>query len=450
MIEISLPPKPIYDELYGIDKKYRMEVNSIKTELALNDGFYRSHKNKISYDTYYKTLQRYELIEKVKDKLEKCNRYCKVHLDRLIYKRHPILITLSLCPFFIIINHVLGFIGAASIILFLLPLELYFVFVVTLALVLLCSRFTLLITNKELRNEVLENKFLSYIGPKKEAIFEVLRKRENKRYALKMKEYNTEIDSLEEKFPGIKKAGGDIAVYNRDVFNENVAGFIESLEKIINECNFRYTNQWWKLMNPERFEKEVANWFVNKGFEADTTQYIGDGGVDIVLRKNGQREFVQCKHYLDQKVQVATVRELLGVMTSENVKKGYVVSLYGMTQGAYEFATRNNIVNITLNELSLNVLGNKYSINTKRQFEEVPFYTPGIVRVHVGDCYIHGDIFDNIFSARLGLDKNYNYTDRWYFIISPLRNTNSKTYYTIASCPFNMKQDIQKTKLVIV
>lgn len=215
----------------------------------------------------------------------------------------------------------------------------------------------------------------------------------------------------------------------------------------------RYTNQWWKLMNPEKFEREVANWFVKRGFEADTTQYIGDGGVDIVLRKNGQREFVQCKHYLDQKVQVATVRELLGVMSSENVKKGYIVSLLGMTQGAYEFAIRNNIVNITLDELSTNAVGNKYSTETRQQHIEIPFYASGFVRVHVGECYIHADIFDNILSAKQEFGKKENYIierpDRWFFIISSGKS-NSKVYYTIASCPINMKQDIQNTGLAIV
>ena len=150
-------------------------------------------------------------------------------------------------------------------------------------------------------------------------------------------------------------------------------------------------------------------------------------------------------------MQVSTVRELFGVMASENVRKGYVVSLYGMTQGAYEFAIRNNIDNITLDELSANANGKKYSTETRQQFTETPFYSSGFVRVHVGNCYIHADVFDNIAFAKQELGKK-NYTDcsdRWFFIISSGK-INSKVYYTIASCPINMKQDIQSTGFAIV
>ncbi len=459
MIEISLPPKPIYDELYGIDAKYKNTVDSVKAKLDFDNKFLNAYDKYYSQDNYYHALKKYDAIEIVVEKLNKCKCYCKDHLcGWLLGVFSFALYSVAALVIIWIIIGLLALLGAKSnwlsngFYIAVIPIACYLLYTLGLTLALLFSAITTPVLNLMVSDQNIKKKFLNSHGIEQEALLVVLRKREDGRFALKMKEYNEKIDGLEERFPGIKKASGDIAVYNRDVFNENVDSFIGSLVKIINECNLRYTNQWWTKMNPERFEREVANWFVRRGYEADTTQYIGDGGVDIVLKKYGQREFVQCKHYLDQnKVQVSTVRELFGVMASENVRKGYVVSLYGMTQGAYEFAIRNNIDNITLDELSANANGKKYSTETRQQFTETPFYSSGFVRVHVSNCYIHADVFDNIAFAKQELGKK-NYTDcsdRWFFIISSGK-INSKVYYTIASCPINMKQDIQSTGFAIV
>lgn len=63
-----------------------------------------------------------------------------------------------------------------------------------------------------------------------------------------------------------------------------------------------------------------------------------DGGVDLVLSKNGERILVQCKNWKSSKVGVSTVRELFGVMTAEGASGGVVVCSGQYTNDALEFA----------------------------------------------------------------------------------------------------------------
>jgi restriction system protein len=100
-----------------------------------------------------------------------------------------------------------------------------------------------------------------------------------------------------------------------------------------------------------RFESLVSEAFRRKGYMAlDNIEDGPDGGVDIVLRKDEQVVFVQCKHWKTKKVGVNIVRELLGAMTARNVNEGIVVTSGGFTQEAMDFAKSNSIQLIDENE----------------------------------------------------------------------------------------------------
>jgi restriction system protein len=78
-------------------------------------------------------------------------------------------------------------------------------------------------------------------------------------------------------------------------------------------------------------------------FAVTVTGKTGDGGVDLELFDSspitGGRIVVQCKRYQpDNTVGVATVRELFGVVGSENAMKGVLVTTSTFTSGAREFA----------------------------------------------------------------------------------------------------------------
>ncbi|MEJ5030313.1 restriction endonuclease [Comamonas sp. MYb69] len=68
-----------------------------------------------------------------------------------------------------------------------------------------------------------------------------------------------------------------------------------------------------------------------------------DGGVDLVLLKGSEKFLVQCKQWKAQRVGVATVRELYGVMAARGATGGFVVTSGRFSSDAQEFARGRNI-----------------------------------------------------------------------------------------------------------
>jgi len=68
-----------------------------------------------------------------------------------------------------------------------------------------------------------------------------------------------------------------------------------------------------------------------------------DGGVDWHARRDGERYVIQCKQ-MQRDVDVAKVRELLGVVLVENVKHGFLISTRGFSRPALDLAKRTDRV----------------------------------------------------------------------------------------------------------
>jgi HJR/Mrr/RecB family endonuclease len=62
------------------------------------------------------------------------------------------------------------------------------------------------------------------------------------------------------------------------------------------------------------------------------------GGIDLLLDREGQKFFVQCKQWKVLKVGVKPIRELAGVMNAKGVPGGFFVSAGSYTREARAFA----------------------------------------------------------------------------------------------------------------
>ena len=100
------------------------------------------------------------------------------------------------------------------------------------------------------------------------------------------------------------------------------------------------------------FEELVAEAYRREGYAVERTgDAASDGGVDVVVRRNGQMTLVQCKHWKTWTVGVKIVRELRGVMASEKADYGIVVSYGAFTSEATVFVQENRITRVGGNEL---------------------------------------------------------------------------------------------------
>lgn len=97
-------------------------------------------------------------------------------------------------------------------------------------------------------------------------------------------------------------------------------------------------------MSWREFEALVSEAFRLQGFRVEETGGKGpDGGVDLVLTRDGETHLVQCKHWRAEKVGVQVVRELYGVMAATGAEGGYVVTSGRFTDDATEFASGRNV-----------------------------------------------------------------------------------------------------------
>ena len=89
----------------------------------------------------------------------------------------------------------------------------------------------------------------------------------------------------------------------------------------------------------KRFEDLLGEAYRRQGYRVEETLGGGaDGGVDLVLRKEGRTILVQCKRW-KQSVPVQTVRELMGVLIDRGAAGAKLVATTNFTPDAVAFAS---------------------------------------------------------------------------------------------------------------
>jgi len=93
-------------------------------------------------------------------------------------------------------------------------------------------------------------------------------------------------------------------------------------------------------LSPEDFERFVGSLFERLGYQVQHTGRRGDGGVDLILTKDGQRSVVQCKRYAPnaKKIGPSVVRDLRGVKARERALHAFLVTTGRFTDGAIKEA----------------------------------------------------------------------------------------------------------------
>jgi restriction system protein len=87
------------------------------------------------------------------------------------------------------------------------------------------------------------------------------------------------------------------------------------------------------------FENILAEAYRRQGYKVEEMLGGGaDGGIDLLLRKNGNGIVVQCKRWNGKPVPVQVVRELYGVMVDRGASAAKVVATTNFTQDALKFA----------------------------------------------------------------------------------------------------------------
>lgn len=87
------------------------------------------------------------------------------------------------------------------------------------------------------------------------------------------------------------------------------------------------------------FERLVGEAFRREGYAVEESGLGGaDGGIDLVLRRDGRRTLVQCKQWRRHKVPVNVVREMYGLLAHHGADAVCIAALGGFTPDAGRFA----------------------------------------------------------------------------------------------------------------
>lgn len=93
-----------------------------------------------------------------------------------------------------------------------------------------------------------------------------------------------------------------------------------------------------RAMGLREFEMLVGEAFRRQGYRVEERGGDGpDGGIDLVLYRQGRTTIVQCKRWRNAQVCVSLVRELFGVMNSEHADEAIFVSSGSYTPDALAF-----------------------------------------------------------------------------------------------------------------
>ena len=87
-----------------------------------------------------------------------------------------------------------------------------------------------------------------------------------------------------------------------------------------------------------QFESFTAEAYKRQGYTVIETPEGPDNGIDLVLRKDGEKTYVQCKHWKANNVGVEKIRELLGSMAAGGAHNGIFVTSGQYTNLARDFA----------------------------------------------------------------------------------------------------------------
>jgi restriction system protein len=94
-----------------------------------------------------------------------------------------------------------------------------------------------------------------------------------------------------------------------------------------------------RAMSWRQFEMLVGEAFRRQGYAIHENGLGGaDGGIDLVLRKDGKITLVQCKQWKTQRIDVKVVREMFGLLAHHGAAAVKIVAVGDYTTDAQRFA----------------------------------------------------------------------------------------------------------------
>jgi len=97
--------------------------------------------------------------------------------------------------------------------------------------------------------------------------------------------------------------------------------------------------KWLRGMQPNEFEKYIADLYYRLGYKTEAVGRSHDGGIDVIAEKGGVTNYIQCKKFITSKVPVGAVRDFYGALVDHLANgQGYFITTNTFTLEAQQFA----------------------------------------------------------------------------------------------------------------
>lgn len=222
---------------------------------------------------------------------------------------------------------------------------------------------------------------------------------------------------------------------------------------------FKYrTEDTWRCMTPREFEFGVGDVFARLGYRVNVTKESSDGGVDIILTKNGKTTYVQCKHYATTTpVAAHEVREFFGVCMQKHFN-GIFVHTSNLTSSAQEFVSEPGVKRyleiVSLHQLiGLEKKGcaELLDLNSKAS-NSFDFLREVINDRSYIDCryyWLYNHLFDSLASASQFMKSLKEWGGMQYAIISETPETIQSSLYIIILGSSEAIRQLSRHRVVI-
>jgi len=108
----------------------------------------------------------------------------------------------------------------------------------------------------------------------------------------------------------------------------------------VKQVNRAAGRQMYLDFTPREFEHAVADLFRAQGFKAKLTPGSGDGGIDILLEKEGKHYGVECKQYKKQ-LGPKYIRDFIGALQLRKLRAGFFVTTSSFSEEAVAAAKKS-------------------------------------------------------------------------------------------------------------
>lgn len=214
------------------------------------------------------------------------------------------------------------------------------------------------------------------------------------------------------------------------------------------------TEDDWRQMTDREFEIEIGKVYYRNGYETTVTKQSGDGGVDVVAKKDGEMVYIQCKHY-GKKTHLGApeLQGFWGCCSGNGVKRGIMVCTSTLTKDAISFANKlkGQLEIVGMRELLELDKSFYYSHPTNAERSFTDSFKTFILNNHFIDCYhlwLLSEVFYNeedakVRMAKLNKWKAYSYVTKDIIV----NLTNKIRVFVILLVPDYMLKEVQETRL---